>query len=788
MPWASRSHRCWFTIALWVLLAASIGCESAPATPTAKFVPEEAAEPSEKRETVGAAETESDAPPEPEKTDAAAAEPLKPGADEDSQPKDGSDDEDEIFPRRVSLKKALEDESIPGGDLFPQGADWLNTGRPLKLKDLEGKFVLLDFWTYCCINCMHILPELKKLEHKYPNELVVIGVHSAKFDEEKDSQNIADAVLRYEIEHPVVNDSEHHVWNLLGVRSWPTVVLIDPQGNLVYGRPGEFKAEEFIEILDEAIAFYDKRGRMDRSDLRLKRLADEVPVTPLRYPGKILADEAGKRLFISDSNHNRIVIASPDGKLIETIGSGAIGKEDGSFASASFDHPQGCALVGDMLYVADTENHLLRKVDLKSKTVTTIAGTGNQARYPWPGLEQLAKEMAAAGREGRDQPGLPERWVGKPLETALNSPWALWPHDGALYVAMAGPHQIWKMPLDESEIGPYAGNGREDIVDGPLVPTGDAALQHALGYSSFAQPSGLSSDGEWLFVADSEGSSIRAVPFDPTQKVRTVIGTNDLEHGRLFEFGDVDGEREIAKLQHPLEALYHDGVIYVADTYNNKVKAVDAKTGATKTFVGTGEAGKSDDAPSFDEPAGLAILGDKLYVADTNNSLIRVVDLKSRMVSTLQIEGLAPPTSARKETVPDFSDAMRIKANRRTVKPVDGKITLDVAFDLPPGWKMNPLAPAAYFVAETTDAGMVAETALGKHKFETPTASFRVELPVKSSGETTISVSMNYYYCQEKDAGVCKVGSVVFEQPVTISDDAEASSIELRHAITDEAP
>ncbi len=183
--------------------------------------------------------------------------------------------------------------------------------------------------------------------------------------------------------------------------------------------------------------------------------------TPLRFPGKIIADEAGERLFIADSNHNRIVIAEIDGSLVDVIGSGASGRADGEFSAASFNHPQGMALAGDFLYVADTENHMLRKVDLARRRVTTIAGLGHQAQS-WPGIDAKA---AAAGNEV-----LPDRFVGKPHETELNSPWDLLIHGNDLFIAMAGPHQIWKMPLDESEIGVYAGNGREDIVDGPLVP------------------------------------------------------------------------------------------------------------------------------------------------------------------------------------------------------------------------------------------------------------------------------------------------------------------------------
>ena len=334
---------------------------------------------------------------------------------------------------------------------------------------------------------------------------------------------------------------------------------------------------------------------LDETPIRFELLAERQAKSALRYPGKIMADDAGKRVFIADSNHNRIVVAGYDGTLKMVIGSGEIGQADGPLDKASFNHPQGMTLVEDVLYVADTENHLIRKVDLASKTVSTIAGTGEQAKHPWPGLDDYADRFSETGK-------WPERWAGPPMKTALNSPWDLWFHDGAIWIAMAGPHQIWKMPLDQSEIGPYAGNGREDIVDGKLIPR----QPYELGYSSFAQPSGLTSDGKWLFVADSEGSSIRAVPFDSKQQVRTVLGTAHLPGGRLFQFGDKDGPADEALLQHALGVAYHDGQIYVADTYNNKIRVVDAESGETKTVAGTGKPGRSDEDGTFDEQIGRA--------------------------------------------------------------------------------------------------------------------------------------------------------------------------------------
>ncbi len=267
------------------------------------------------------------------------------------------------------------------------GVEWLNTSAPISLKELRGKVVLLDFWTYCCINCIHVLPDLKYLEKKYDKQLVVIGVHAAKFTNEKETENIRRAILRYEIEHPVVNDANMTIARKYQFSSWPTLVLIDPEGNYVGQQPGEGNRELFDEVIGKMIAYHRAKGTLDESPVKFALERNQAARTALRFPGKLLADPANQRLFISDSNHNRIVISSLDGKLLDVIGAGAIGNQDGDYRTATFDHPQGMALVGDVLYVADTENHLLRAVDLKRQRVETLAGTGEQARIRGRGGE-----------------------------------------------------------------------------------------------------------------------------------------------------------------------------------------------------------------------------------------------------------------------------------------------------------------------------------------------------------------------------------------------------------------
>src|ERR1051325_6278110 len=282
---------------------------------------------------------------------------------------------------------------------FPAGMEWLNTDRPISMRELRGKVVVLDFWTYCCINCMHIIPDLKRLEHKYANELVVIGVHSAKFTAEKGTENIRQAILRYEIEHPVVNDHDMQIWQEYTVRSWPTVFLIDPAGKVVAYMSGEGVYAQLDGYIANVIETFDAKKMIDRRPLNLKLERQRSPSSVLAFPGKVLADEKSRQLFIADSNHNRIVLLSLDDAAVKSvIGSGQIGFADGNFETASFNHPQGMALDGNTLYVADTENHAIRAVDLTNQTVKTIAGTG----------EQLQRRITFGGQA---------------KEIPLNSPW-----------------------------------------------------------------------------------------------------------------------------------------------------------------------------------------------------------------------------------------------------------------------------------------------------------------------------------------------------------------------------
>jgi thiol-disulfide isomerase/thioredoxin len=643
---------------------------------------------------------------------------------------------------------------------FPAGVDWLNTKNSLKLSDLKGKLVLLDFWTYCCINCMHILPTLEKAEAEFEKELVVVGVHSAKFETEKDTENIRSAILRYEIKHPVLNDSKHELWNNLQIGTWPTLVLIDPDGYAIWANAGEIPYEELQAVLRKAVTFYKRKGTLDDRKVYFDLVELTAKPTPLRFPGKVIADDRGERLFISDSNHNRIVVAKPDGTLLSVIGSGDVGSDDGDYAAASFNHPQGLAYRDETLWVADTENHLIRRIDLKSAQVSTVAGTGKQTDTAWPGLTIGAT--------------IPKKLTRKPMSTEIGSPWDLWIHQDNLFIAMAGPHQIWVMDIEGKGIQQFAGNGREDIVDGKLLPR----RTYEAGSSSFAQPSGLTSDGKWLYVADSEGSSVRAIPLSGQGDVRTLIGTSKLPRNRLFTFGDVDGAKEKALLQHPLGVSYYDGKVYVADTYNNKVKVVDAQSGDVATLIGSKDPGNSDDPATFDEPGGLFVSGKTLYIADTNNHAIRVYNFDTKQVRTLVISGLTPPKRSAKPEDLKLPEGKRMKIAAREVPAGLAEIKVRIQLELIEGLKLNTFADFPITVIQPGFANMNMQTTC---KVEGDTIEFDLRLP--EADEQVLQIAVGYYYCQDDEQGLCLADTVILDVPLKRNAKSGKDSLEIKVAL-----
>ena len=612
---------------------------------------------------------------------------------------------------------------------FPPGLEWLNSEHPLSLAGLKGKVVVLDFWTYGCINCIHNLPWLKRLETEFAEELVVIGVHSAKFSQEGQTENLRNIVLRYDLSHPIVNDNEFQVLGMWGVQAWPTLVIIDPAGNVVGGLSGEGFYPVFRPIIESLIAEFDAAGALDRSALKLKLEREGLPATVLSFPGKLLADGEGRRLFIADTQHHRIVIAHmEEGTVLEVIGGGAKGFEDGDFQTAAFNQPQGLALSedGDTLFVADTANHSIRRVDLAAREVSTLVGVGTQAdSYP-------------------PEPGVAPR-------VALSSPWDLELAGGELYVAMAGSHQLWRVDLESGEVRALAGSGAEGFADG------------ALEEAELAQPSGLSLDRERgrIYFADSEASTVRWVDLS-RQEVGTLAGS-----GRsLFEFGDRDGVGGEALLQHPLGVVYHRGKLYVADTYNSKIKVADPDTREIRTLLG-GERGWGDgNQARFYEPGGIDAYGDRLYVADTNNHSIRVVDLSSLTVTTLVLKGARALSrgSGFDGLGRDASWGRLIRLDPVELEAGSGRVRVEV--ELPAGYKTNDSAPSE--LEWEVEGEVVVLPADAVRSVVEP--RFPLEQAVhfrEGSGELTLELYL--IYCEAEQDRLCLIERVRFEVPLRVS-------------------
>ncbi|MEV6083889.1 NHL domain-containing thioredoxin family protein [Streptomyces parvulus] len=439
---------------------------------------------------------------------------------------------------------------------------WINTGdQELSLAALRGRIVILDFWTFCCVNCLHALDELRELEERHRDTVVIVGVHSPKFTHEAEHRAVLDAVERYGVGHPVLDDPERVTWKQYAVRAWPTLAVIDPEGYVVAQYAGEGHAPAIQRLVEELEVRHEAKGTLRRGD------APYVPPRPeptaLRFPGKGVLLPSGTFL-VSDTTRHQLVELAADGESpVRRIGSGRRGFTDGPAGSAEFSEPQGLALLADgSVVVADTVNHALRRYEPATGDVTTLAGTGRQGR-----------------------PGGPTRGAARVVD--LSSPWdvALW--NGRVWIAMAGVHQLWAYDPRDGSVTVTAGTGNEGLVDGP----GPEAW--------FAQPSGLSATEDRLWVADSETSALRRVDLGGT--VRTAVGTG------LFDFGYRDGPAARALLQHPLGVTaLPDGSVAVADTYNHALRRYEPPTGEVSTL-----------ATDLREPSAAVVVGGDILVVES---------------------------------------------------------------------------------------------------------------------------------------------------------------------------
>ncbi|MCC6672753.1 MAG: redoxin family protein [Planctomycetes bacterium] len=457
---------------------------------------------------------------------------------------------------------------------LPEDAVWCNAAQPLRLRhELSGHVVLLDFWTSCCVNCLHVLDTLGWLEERFAGRpFTVVGVHSGKFPREQQPEHVRAAVAQLGVRHPVLVDEELRLWRAYACRAWPTLVLIDARGRIRFQGSGEPDRERMARAIEALLA--EREGCEPGSPPAWSQ-APPAAGGRLAFPAKVAVDAPRGLLWIADTGHHRVVAADlATGAVRHVAGCGAAGAAEGPFAAAAFRSPRGITVHGVDVYVADSGNHRICALDPAADTVRTVLGTGVQV----VDLE--------GGRAGRAQ--------------GLNSPFDVLVHDGLLYLAMAGSHQLWRMDLASGHAGAFAGTGAEALVDGPFA------------YAVLAQPAGLAAEGFEIVFADSESSAVRVADLDQGD-VRTVVGRG------LFEFGDADGDLATARLQHPMAVACHAGTILVADTYNDAVKRLDRRTRMASTILGP-DAGLC-------RPEGMAVHADQLFVADTGNHRILRVDL-----------------------------------------------------------------------------------------------------------------------------------------------------------------
>lgn len=622
-----------------------------------------------------------------------------------------------------------------------EGKPWLNVSRPISsATDLVGKLVLLDFWTSCCINCLHVLPDLAWLEERFRGEpFVVIGVHTSKFANERDAERVRQAVLREGVAHPVVLDGDFDIWKRFGVRAWPTLVLVGPDGHVLAQLSGEGQRAVLDALIEAALEHYHALpGAFETSALPLRAESRRELPRELRFPGKLLADAARDRLWIADSGHDRVLELDLEGRFLRQYGSGKPGLEDGDAGEARFHGPQGLARIEDALYVADTRNHALRRIDLRTGSVETVAGNG-----------RIGYELARA---------LPAR------SASLNSPWDLCAVDGELLVAMAGLHQVWSYDPRTESVHPLAGEGSELRRDG------------AFELAALAQPSGLARLGRQVLVADSESSSVRALDLD-TRRVTTLAGGAS-EPRDLFHYGDEEGAGLGRRFQHPLgiacdpAAGPERALAYVADSYNHQLKLLDPESGRVSRYAGSSEAGWIDgecERARFCEPGGLSLAGERLYVADTGNHVVRVIDLVEHTVRTLTLAGVPVPIETREfdsdaTPLPRLPQTVSHPQLRRRLAP--GACELVLRVPLAPGEQLATGAPSQFRALR--EGGLVAAKQVAG---ALDSAELRVPLGVAGPG--LLCVQVLAYVCDA--AGRCLLRS--HEWRIDVEEEQRASRV-----------
>ena len=554
---------------------------------------------------------------------------------------------------------------------------------------------------------------MRRLQHQFRDELIIIGIHSGKFLNEKFTSNIQQAVIKLGIEHPVVNDPDFFIWQQYAIKAWPTLVLINPHGKIVSEISGEILADPFAHTIEDLI--YEHHDQIDRTPLVLRNESIKINKSCFQYPSKLIFNHTNKRLYLSDTGNHRIVEINinndnKSGEVYRVFGNGNPGLQDGIADEIKFNQPHGLALSGDnkSLFVADTENHVIRAIDLNEGYVNTIAGKGEKAH-------SFIKK-------------------GNPLEMPLRSPWAIDSFGKYLFIAMAGSHQIWVL-IDNNELFPFAGNGREALIDGPITE------------ASFNQPSDIRFKDNVLYIADTEASAIRMITLNKPSITKTIIGQG------LFEFGDRDGSLDQAQLQHPAGIDIQRNRLFIADTYNHKIKTLDLHTNQLVTLAGNGKPGDINgplEQAKLNEPEGVLILNDYLYITDTNNHKLKVIDLNINEIEEFKIFG------TEKLILNNKFPIQTIALNPIEICPGETSVYFDIK--LPKGFIRNKNAPSSIIRKDVNPERVLYID-----------ESNRVVIKLNDLSDTKINLELKVYYCLDSSYDVCFIHNKRIILPININ-------------------
>ncbi len=605
---------------------------------------------------------------------------------------------------------------------------WLNLSRNLENKDLKNRVILLDFWTHACVNCLHTIPEIKKLEQEFGSKLVVIGVHSGKFANEKDVESIKKAVLKYDINHPVVNDSDLKIWNAFGVDAWPSFVLIDPRGRVKKTYVGEGDVRHIKKDVKKMVEKY--RYHLNREELPVLPEKNKIIKTVLSYPTKIIyardfsyKSYKGQALFIANSGRNNILVSTISGEVIVQIGAKDAGFSDGSIDTAKFNIPTGLLYQNGKLYIADSGNHALREVDFKTSKVITLIG--EQKRGGVISGENIKLEN---------------------VNLASPSDLEFFPDKNHIAISNSGTHQILSYNLLEKKVSVLAGNGSEGISDGNYPR------------NSLAQTSDLSVFDGKLYFLDSETSSLRVM--NKNGEVKTLLGTG------LFDFGHKNGDKKEALMQHPLGLFVNKNGAYISDSFNHKIRKYEFSSGKIKDLFGSQRGEDLGSETKFDEPDGLVVVDESLFVCDTNNNRIVKLDFKKMNSSLLNV---MPPLQLPKDGFLQYLPNLQ-KSDSTKVKSQNVAIKINFESD----WKINESGPSFINLLELVgekDANLITTFDWNMIKNDD------MNLPKLDANKKYI-LQGTIYYCQDKKNSLCYINS--YEQEIEVdSDGKQIINIEL---------